>query len=243
MQSILENLNFDEVLHKYTYKNQPLTSVTTMLSKTKEEFDKDYWAKHSKFSIESGLSPEQVIEVWKYKNDSANSIGTFIHQNIENFIKGLDYNEDYRIKVIREFLPKEGEKYPIINAEKRLCLPKYGLAGTCDLYLEYSDGTFGIKDWKTNDKFSVSNQYGKYLIPPPICHMQDCKLSDYTLQLSIYAYMIEELFDKTIKDIEIIWFSKYAVKTEIYKVEYKRNLVISLLNYFVDQKVLTPIEI
>jgi len=64
-----------------------------------------------------------------------------------------------------------------------------GLAGTIDLVVETPDGLVLI-DWKTNKKITTKGYNNKKALEP-IEDLDDCHLVKYSLQLSLYAYMLE----------------------------------------------------
>jgi hypothetical protein len=92
-----------------------------------------------------------------------------------------------------------------IYAERKIFIKDSGIAGTIDLLL-IKGQHFMIFDWKTNKgelKFK-SGYYKKHngfktniwvdkktFMFYPINHIEDCKGSTYTLQLSMYAHMLE----------------------------------------------------
>jgi ATP-dependent exoDNAse (exonuclease V) beta subunit len=47
-----------------------------------------------------------------------------------------------------------------------------------------------ILDWKTNKKFTIENRYGDKLLPP-FADLDDCHLTRYSLQLSIYRLLLK----------------------------------------------------
>lgn len=103
------------------------------------------------------------------------------------------------------------ERDCIIYAEKRLHLDLAQIAGTIDVpIIKRGTNKFAILDWKTNkDEFKpTSGYYKKEFIGGtwvktdkfvetddtfnyPLNHLALCKLNIYTLQLSLYAYMLE----------------------------------------------------
>ena len=76
---------------------------------------------------------------------------------------------------------------------------KEQLAGTFDM-LYYNDGTDGqpqgfiILDYKTNANLvnDYNRNYGRVL-RPPFCDMTEEDLSFYTIQLSLYALMLQDI--------------------------------------------------
>ena len=69
----------------------------------------------------------------------------------------------------------------------------------------------------------------------PIEHLDDCEYVKYSLQLSLYAFMLEEIGYK-IKDIEFEHFvldsNNRKVSSTIYKCAYLRNEIKAMLEFY-----------
>lgn len=125
--------------------------------------------------------------------------------DIESFKKATNfkYPEIYRVF---EFYTNRGYT---IYSEIGSFLIDYRLSGTIDI-LCIRDRDFVILDWKTNrdglqfeagyykkDKTTKPAQRTNIWVPkkqfmlPPLSHLQDCNGSHYTMQLSLYAKMVE----------------------------------------------------
>ena len=85
----------------------------------------------------------------------------------------------------------------------------YKVCGTIDVpVLNFIDKTFYIDDWKTNEK-ELKDQAGYYkkengvvtdrwirtyeTMKYPLNNLEQCDISTYTLQLSLYAFMVESI--------------------------------------------------
>lgn len=125
--------------------------------------------------------------------------------DIEQFKEATDnkYPEIYRVF---KFYTDKGY---VIYSEIGSFLIDYLLSGTIDI-LCIRDSDFVILDWKTNrkglqfesgyfkkDKTTIPNQetneyvYKKENMLPPLNHLPNCNGYHYTMQLSIYAKMVE----------------------------------------------------
>jgi ATP-dependent exoDNAse (exonuclease V) beta subunit len=201
---VLEKLNyydnnplfeFKEKYHKYYYDGKDFTSVTSFLKRFKEEFDSEKWSKIK--ADEAGVDQEKILEEWKQKNDRANEIGHATHEWIENFFKGVyqpipkDFEIIDRIDKFNKIYYEKLTKLVPIKFEQRLFSTKLKLAGTFDALFSYKDQLV-IVDWKTNKKFDTSNSYGKKLLHP-FEEEDECKLTEYSIQISLYALMLEEV--------------------------------------------------
>lgn len=125
--------------------------------------------------------------------------------NIEEFKKATDnkYPEIYRVF---EFYTERGYT---IYSEIGAYLMDYKISGTIDI-LCYKPDSFYILDWKTNrdglkfeagyykkDKTTIPNQLTNEWVKKdekmlaPLAHLDNCNGMHYTMQLSIYALMVE----------------------------------------------------
>nr|DAT90289.1 MAG TPA: Exonuclease V [Caudoviricetes sp.] len=100
----------------------------------------------------------------------------------------------------------------------------------------YLAGKSLIKTHNTNKKLDLKSYYDpkkkKYqMMKFPLSHIQDCNYMHYTLQLSIYAYMIQRMNPEFIIDeLRIIHFTHEGDVKE-YTLEYLRDDVERLLKY------------
>ena len=78
-----------------------------------------------------------------------------------------------------------------IKFEQRVFSTKWNLAGTFDALFSYQDKLV-IVDWKTNKKFDTSSNWNKKLLTP-FDSEDECKLTEYSIQISLYALMLEEV--------------------------------------------------
>lgn len=125
--------------------------------------------------------------------------------NIAEFKKATDnkYPEIYRVF---EFYTERGYT---IYSEIGAYLMDYKISGTIDI-LCYKPDSFYILDWKTNrdglkfeagyykkDKTTIPNQLTNEWVKKdekmlaPLAHLDNCNGMHYTMQLSIYALMVE----------------------------------------------------
>jgi len=69
------------------------------------------------------------------------------------------------------------------------------IAGTIDvLALDKKINQYDLIDWKTSKKIETSSFGGKVGTKPATNTIPDCNYSHYTLQLSLYRYILEEYY-------------------------------------------------
>jgi len=200
---------FNAEEHSYksidTDENIKWISVTTLISKFKKPFDAVKVAKKvskKKNSKWFGMTPAKIQEIWNNESLRAMSLGTFYHNQREADICSLSSmeREGFNIPVFVPQESKDGVKTaphqkldPGVYPEHMVYLKSAGICGQADL-VEVLDGRVNIIDYKTNKEIkteSFRNWEGKSeRLDTPLTHMDDCNFSHYSLQLSIYMYII-----------------------------------------------------
>lgn len=213
--SLDKSVVFDSVNHTYFYGKKQLISVTSFISKYKNEFDSDYWSK--KIALKDNKTQKEVLYEWKAKAKKSCDIGTAIHKIFEDYINGnfsivnneisfdfLEIDENY----ILDFIPKSKQAIEFIKdffISGRL-IPIYTefivyndtLAGQVDLICKDKENNYYILDFKTNEKIEFKS-YGKTL-KGKLKDIPDSTFYHYSLQLSIY----KQMFEKDIKGLFLV---------------------------------------
>jgi ATP-dependent exoDNAse (exonuclease V) beta subunit len=78
------------------------------------------------------------------------------------------------------------------------------LAGSIDMVYEHPDGSLSIYDWKRSKDITRINTFNKYALTDAICHMPDANFWHYALQLNTYKAILEQKYDKNIKDLYLV---------------------------------------
>jgi hypothetical protein len=195
------------ILKKYVAKGKSfiLKDLATKWELTTEEAQTK-WG-HLSFT------EEEVSEIWKEKKDTSLVKGTKLHSIKEDLLlsKGghpslqdpeTSYKKAYDLN---NLLPGT---YP----ELMLYYLPGLLTGTADIIDIDKNKGFDISDYKSNSKieFESYQAYDKNtrtkkpkMMNPPISHLQDCNGIHYTVQLSLYAYFLEQ-FGYTCKSLTLI---------------------------------------
>ena len=137
-----------------------------------------------------------------------------------------------------------------IFAEKRVFLESYAVAGMIDVPI-IKDKKFCILDWKTNkdelhrtsgyyrkkkigDKWVKSNEWVETgdCFKYPLNNLQCSKFNIYALQLSLYAYILEQWgYNLAEGGLEIMHFPQ-GQKPKLLKVPYLKEEVEIMLNHY-----------
>lgn len=140
---------------------------------------------------------DDIIGEWRKTNKDATDYGSDFHNSQEN-----KYRKAYKSSLVQG----EDISFPFLcNKDNRgvfLELYVYNhelkLAGAIDRVRVWKNGSFEIVDFKTNRKLvfdTWKNPWtgSKAMMKYPLDHLPDCNYSHYTMQLSLYAWMLEQL--------------------------------------------------
>lgn len=194
---------------------------------------KEIFKPHERLLLE--VVTRYIKEHWVAENLKSTIRGTFFHNEKEDhqFNTGIfEYNQvNYKIDNDCDNLSnlKENCVYP----ELRLHNTKYKIAGTSDQVLVLPGKKIIIRDWKTNKEIKTSNKYDKFFYP--VAHFDNCEYVKYSLQLSLYGYMLEQ-FGYEVIDIEFEHFilddNNKAISSTIYKCPYLKEDIENMLNHY-----------
>lgn len=232
----------DEESHTYRVKNNTgYISVTTLIGKYCQPFDKEDAVKRaSKKKEHKGKTEKQILTEWDEKAHNASSNGKGFHGFAENFLlsgNSIDQvvpdskEKEYFVNFYKDFLfDKE-----VIYLEKILYNEYYKVVGTIDalVYCPTHNILYFI-DWKTNEKISVTNKWQNF--KPPINRYEQCSKEIYTLQISLYRWIIEkEILNinspPTMKNL-LVHFSKLNSNYQVHELNYYKFSVVQLLEDF-----------
>lgn len=179
-------------------------SVTSLVSNFKLPFDGKAVANRvtkSKKSKWYGIPPEKILQLWQAEADRAVTLGTYYHNQREADLCSLSSIEREGIPIpvyspIEEGTLKKAPEQKLtdgIYPEHMVYLKSAGICGQSDL-VEVVNGKVNIIDYKTNKEIkteSFKNWEGiSEKLLAPLNHLDDCNYNHYSLQLSIYMYII-----------------------------------------------------
>jgi ATP-dependent exoDNAse (exonuclease V) beta subunit len=187
---------FDPAQHKYTYLGDEFISVTRFIQQFHKPFEQNYWSKVK--AEQAGVPQEWILNEWQKINDYANEVGTDTHNWIEDYFnqiwKPLPTNSDviHRINKFNVIYSKHLHKLEPLKFEVRIFSKKWKIAGMIDSLFIHR-GKIYILDWKTNKVFTTDDslKYKERLLSPFNDNYKS-HLSEYSIQLSLYALILEE---------------------------------------------------
>lgn len=201
------NIVFTEIDHKYKLleTGDEYISVTTLVKVFCSVFEKEKRAISSSKNRKSkwyGIEPKEIEKQWDRISEESIKTGKWWHLRMEESVTKFSHIvKDGRELGVFKTDVREGIKYSTnqrlsnnsIYPEHLVYLDSVKLSGQSDV-VEVIDNVLYIRDFKTNreiKRVGFTNWEGitKKLLKP-LYHLDDCELNLYSLQLSLYAYMI-----------------------------------------------------
>lgn len=204
-------VTFNEEAHSYTANQtgKKYTSATTLISKFKQPFDT--WNVARAYAKKNGQTAEYWVNKWKEMGRVACDKGTKFHKRKEDAMRAnVALITDEIVRFVQDI---NAFTEPNINyanlpdgvyPEMLLWNHYFEIAGLADIVT--LDGEyFDVDDYKTNKKIDTQSfrhpQTGHKMMKFPLNTLMDCNYIHYCLQLSLYAFMIEQLTGKKCRSI------------------------------------------
>ena len=224
-------ISLEEDTHTYFLQNSNINfkSVTEFIHTFFKEFDENKIANKltSSHPRYTGMTAKELIEKWNSNRDR----GTKVHKEIEDYIlKKYNNTYDMKSKQAIDFINKKCIKDSnVLLPELIIYSEKLKLAGTIDLVI-YNKLTNQISliDWKTNKKINKKafRESDTGLRWPTKC-LPDCNFTHYTLQLSLYKYILQNNYNIKVNGIFLMHLKDKTY--ELYKCNYKESIIINML--------------
>ncbi len=145
----------------------------------------------------------------------------------KNYNFNTDLNEDFK-EMEEDFNFRKKRTLELFNKMKHIYVPianefivydqENAICGTIDALMYNTRlNCYSIIDWKTSKKFDTGNQWSEYM-KPPFEHIQYCNTAEYSLQLSLYKYILEK--HTSIKINEMLLFQlpgKEVLLPQVYR--------------------------
>ena len=175
-----------------------------------------------------GQTAEEIKSGWIKNSTSVSTAGTNLHYKIECFMNNVNLEKGYTNKDLYDLYNKEIQINEQINediewnyfinflkdhpdlkpfrTEWKVYDEDLKISGCIDMVYENTDGTLSIYDWKRSKEINTTNSWNKFAITECISHLPDTNFWHYSLQLNIYKTILEEKYDKKIKDLFLVRF-------------------------------------
>ena len=214
-------IRFDEPTHTYWIHGSctGVISVTKFLHCFFSEFDADKVIQNMKNSPKwpeskyFGMEDEAIKKQWKDNGAVASKAGTATHLAIENYLNSTVGNSivlpepsmvtSPEWSYFQQFWAKMSPDLEPYRLEWPVWIAELKLAGSIDaVFRRPSDGAFFIYDWKRTKELKMENRFEKGL--GPLSHVDDCNYWHYTLQLNVYAWILEKHYGIPISGLYLV---------------------------------------
>lgn len=207
------SIAFDEQSHKYLHPkdetgNAEYISVTTLIERF---FPFDLKRYIERKSEEEGRTEEDVLSEYLLMRDEAAAKGTELHEQIENFLKGNDFDSSSReFALFLNFNNTEIIKRNLVffDAEKIIFSNKYDVAGTIDcIFKKNNKDEYVMLDWKRSKNLIIDGRpriFGYGYALSELNSLDNSSFNRYCLQQNIYKHIVETEYSLKISSMKLV---------------------------------------
>ena len=180
----------------------------------------------------------EIKKEYQRKRDESCIRGTNIHAMFENSFYGkkqFDFGKFGFKDLVGEFTCNEN--YYTLDLEKGV-YPEFLISvASKDGLLRKRNSTYKVSKSKTNKSIDKTSYYNKakksnVMMKYPLDDLQDCNFNHYQLQLSLYAYMLQQINPNyNIKGLKIV-HTDHNNKQHEYDCEYLKKDVERMLKHY-----------
>ena len=205
-----------------------------------------------KLNIDKKMFDEKVKEIlksWDDTRDEACGHGSYVHELLET-----SFYDKTHFDLSNFGCPYVCGNYSCIKGNYHLDLdngiyPEFlmsyitpeglHIAGQADLIVK-SGNDIDILDWKTNKEikrrgFYNSSKKKNVCLKYPLNNIEDCNYNIYQLQLSLYAYMLQQLNPNfNIRSLKLVHIARDGKQT-VYELKYLKEDVERMLKHYAKQ--------
>lgn len=236
-------VRFDAAEHVYTipHLHKKLISVTTLVSHFFEPFDADSvircmmnspkWPTSKYY----GMPPDRIKELWATNGRDAAAKGTRLHAFIEACYNNADVSSYADLLPTPEcaqfqrFVTDLGvariqQKDPVIpyRTEWVVYDESINVGGTIDMvYKNLADGTYTLVDWKRCKRIhkNAPTNHGRRMAKGIMSGLPDCNFTKYSMQLNVYRYIVEKVYNMKVRDAYILSFHPDQTNYHMHRVD------------------------
>ena len=218
--------------HEYKLINQPsfnFTSVTTFVGSFFEPFDELKVANQLVNNVPKYFAetPESIMKQWQI----AREYGTEVHLEIENWLKGGSDPKDSKSIAAAKWIGAYVSKPNIDTFSEVIVYSKeIAIAGTIDvLMMDKKSGDYVLIDWKTSKKIKTVSYKYKTGNHDATKNIMDCNFYHYSLQMSLYRYILEEFYGLRVRNQVIAHIKDDGVDAHL--APYMKKEILKMLDY------------
>lgn len=225
---------FNEKDHIYTLGDKRFISVTAFITTFHDKFDID-GSILKRCALKEGISSEMLQKRWHDKRDQAASQGKMWHETAEAYIKHGKIKKNKFTPILKKFISEHKFRGQLFS-ECLLFDPELMISGTADLVQIIDNRIVQVHDFKVTEKKPSDYSFGKYM-KPPIQHLGDSKITKYTLQISLYLYILSSIYGYEIgPNNNIFWIDMKTHNIEKIPVQPKLTEITDMISHYMYQK-------
>lgn len=169
------------------------------------------------------MTVDEVVKKWDDNSRAARIEGTRVHDTIERHIRGdttssVTPPDDAGVESADSVSPDEfARRYVeaflmdnvysiggvVIGTEWTVYDEDCSVVASIDLAVRFLDGSVGIVEWKHARRLS-SKTMSTERMREPFDHLHDCDLVKYTIQLGIYAQILERKYAACVSTLVVV---------------------------------------
>lgn len=189
---------------------------------------------------------KEILETWHNTRDEACDHGSMVHSILEESFYGrehFDLSNYESPQIVGNYVCNPG--YYTLDIEHGI-YPEYliswitpeglKISGQIDLIVR-NGNDISIYDYKTNKEIKKKSFFNttkkrNVMMKYPLNNIMDCNFWHYSLQLSLYAYLVEKVNPElNIKELKLIHIARDGKQT-IYDVEYLKSDIERMLKHY-----------
>ena len=231
------SLGFDEKSHVYAKDetgNSEYISVTTLIERF---FPFDLKRYIERKAEEEKRTEDDVLDEYLLMRDEAAAKGTGLHEQIENYLKGNEFDSDSKeFMLFLEFYKTEVKPRNLnfFDAEKMIFSDKYNVAGTIDcLFKKEGKDEYVMLDWKRSKKLIIDGRpriFGYGYALSELSSLDNSSFNRYCLQQNIYKHIAETEYGMKISSMKLVVLHENYSDYHIVDVPIMKKEAILILN-------------
>lgn len=226
-----EHIAFQDEGHKYWIKScdKNVISTTTLIKDFFEEFDKHGIIKRIMYSNKYLHDPtylyyrkqaSEIIDMWAKLGTKAAEAGSYNHLQIELYYNGqvADFTNKELHVLFKAFARDHNHLEPY-RTEMLMFHEDLRITGSADMiFRNPTTGKFVLADWKFIKK--LTKKCKSKQATGALSHLDDCNFTKYSLQLSIYRYILETEYGLEFEEQYLVILHKKQKKYNKVPTEY-----------------------
>ena len=208
------DITLEKVNHEYTLQSNPGMSFYPCSDLVSDQFRPFEAEKIARFLVYktrkyANYTVESLLAEWNAARDE----GSRVHDELDNYIKYSSAVTASKAVPGKEWMDNTASDFgDTIYSEVIVYSEELKLAGTIDMLIHNSaTNECFLFDWKTSKKMDRSSS--KKGITSACYDLDDCRFDKYSLQVNLYAYLLEKYHGIKIAGSYLIHLSSYDADT------------------------------